>query len=51
MLVYRMWYNRLWQMSASGPKAKKDPRPTCKVNVSGPSFTGLRPAESRLGNG
>jgi plasmid stabilization system protein ParE len=51
MLVYRMWYNRLWQISASSPKAKKDPRPTFKVNASGPSFTGLRPAESRLGNG
>ena len=44
-----MWYNNLWQISASSPKAKKDPRPTCKVNLSRPSFTGLRPAASRLG--
>jgi phage-related protein len=36
--VYRMWYNSLWQISASSPKAKKDPRPTCKVNASRPSF-------------
>jgi len=28
-----MWYNKLWQISASNPKAKKDPRPTCKVGV------------------
>jgi phage-related protein len=32
-LVYRMWYNGLWQIYASSTKAKKDLRPTCKVSV------------------